>query len=99
MGRGFESRLRLSVLRVAGGACPVRTHSDEVVGATHASPANPRTRSLVENLAALLVNQDLALHALEGVVDRLRVASELLRHLFVGTPFQVEPKRFALERR
>ena len=48
---------------------------------------------LLQDLAAGLVLEDLALDALEGVVDRLRVDAELLRHLLVGRSFEVEPER------
>ena len=38
---------------------------------------------LEKNLACLLMREDLALDALKRVVDRLRVAAELLGHLLV----------------
>src|SRR5438874_11600769 len=54
---------------------------------------------LKQNFAALLVLGDLALHALERVVDRLRVAAEPLGHVLVGRALQVQAKRVGLERR
>src|SRR5918999_2894018 len=63
------------------------------------SPGTGPTPELVEDLAALLVQEDLPLDPLEGVVDRLRVAAEVLGHLLVGVAFEVEAKRVALERR
>jgi hypothetical protein len=49
--------------------------------------SRPATRSREfgsrQHLARILVLDDLALHTLEGVVDRLRVAAELLAHLLV----------------
>src|SRR3954452_394207 len=69
----------------------------------------PRTRRLLYQLsysgalprltgdrAGLLVAHDLALHALEGVVDRLRVALEDDRHLVVGVALEVELERLRL---
>src|SRR3954451_17763827 len=55
--------------------------------------------TLVQDLAQLLVLQDLALHPLQGIVDRLRVAAQLLRHLLVGGAFEVELERVGLELR
>src|SRR5205823_3284631 len=49
--------------------------------------------------AGLLVADDLALDALEGVVDRLRVALEIDGHLLVRVPLEVEAQRARLERR
>jgi hypothetical protein len=47
--------------------------------------ARPLARPLLgQDLALALVVQDLALDALEGVVNRLRVDSELVRHRLVG---------------
>ena len=54
---------------------------------------------LVEDLAALLVLEHLALHALERVVDRLRVAAEILGHLLVRVALEIEAQRVRLERR
>src|SRR5579859_878123 len=45
---------------------------------------------LLKDFARLLVREDLAFHALERVVDRLRVAAEPLRHVLVGRAFEVE---------
>jgi hypothetical protein len=55
-------------------------------------------RSLLKNLAALLVRQDLPLHTLQRIVDRLRVAAELFRHLLVRRAFEIQPQRVRLER-
>ena len=55
-------------------------------------------RSLLKNLAALLVRQDLPLHPLQRVVDRLRVAAELFRHLLVRRAFEIQTQRVRLER-
>src|SRR4051812_45314085 len=52
-----------------------------------------------KNCARLLVLQDLPLDALERVVDRLRVAGELHRHLLVREPVEVEPQRVRFEPR
>src|SRR4029453_5789088 len=62
---------------------------------------NSRFRScaLGKNFAGLLVREDLALHALERVVDRLRVAAELVCHVLVGIALEVERQRLRLERR
>ena len=49
------------------------------------------------NGARRLVRDDLALHPLEGVVDRLRVAVELERHRVVRLAVEVEPERVRLE--
>src|SRR6185437_2183136 len=54
---------------------------------------------LLQNLALALVVQDLALDPLQSVVDRLRVALELLGHLLVRAPLEVEAERVRLERR
>jgi hypothetical protein len=43
--------------------------------------------------------EHLPLHALESVVDRLRVAAEILSHLLVGVALEIEPESVALERR
>src|ERR671930_1167288 len=56
-------------------------------------------RLLLQDFAALLVRDDLALHALQRVVDRLRVAAEPLGHVFVGRALEVEAERVGLERR
>jgi hypothetical protein len=48
-----------------------------------------RASRLLKNLARLLVRQDLPLHTLQGVVDRLRVAAEVVRHLLVGRALEV----------
>jgi hypothetical protein len=53
--------------------------------------------ALRQDLTFLLVVQDLPLDPLERVVDRLRVAAELLGHLLVGRAFEVEPERVRLE--
>ncbi len=45
------------------------------------------------------MRENLPLHPLERVVDRLRVAAELLRHLLVRVPLNVEPQRVRLELR
>ena len=56
-------------------------------------------RRLLKDLARLLVRQDLPLHALQRVVDRLRVAAEVFRHLLVRRALEVQPQRVRLERR
>jgi PD-(D/E)XK endonuclease len=48
------------------------------------------TGRLLQNLAAGLMLLDLALDALEGVVDRLRVDPEALGHVLVGRAFEVQ---------
>src|SRR3954447_3097403 len=50
-----------------------------------------------QHLARLLVLDDLALHSLERVVDRLRVAPELVAHLLVRRPLEIEPEGVSLE--
>src|SRR5665213_303902 len=55
-------------------------------------------RSLLKDLTALLVREDLSLHALQRIVDRLRVAPELFRHLLVRRAFEIETQRVRLER-
>ena len=45
------------------------------------------------------MRDDLALHALQGVVDRLGVAAQLFGHLLVGRAFEVEPERIGFELR
>src|SRR5581483_11464518 len=54
---------------------------------------------LDEDLARALVRDDLPLHPLEGVVDRLGVAAELFGHLLVGRPLEVHAQGVRLERR
>ena len=46
---------------------------------------------LTQYLARALVRVDLPLDPLQRVVDRLRVAAELLGHLFVGRALEVQP--------
>src|SRR6188472_128521 len=46
-----------------------------------------------------LVGEDLPLHALERVVDRLAVAAERLGHLLVRVSVEVETERLRLEPR
>ena|SRR5438067_9338928 len=53
---------------------------------------------LRENLATLLMREDLALHPLQRVVDRLRVAPELVGHLLVRRSLEVQAQRVGLER-
>src|SRR5918996_3650154 len=66
-----------------------------------ASASRSTTRSAgcasVQHLARFLVRLDLALDALQRVVDRLRVAAELLGHLLVRRALEVEPQRVGLE--
>src|SRR5581483_5290609 len=57
----------------------------------------PRASRLQEDLTSALVLEHLALHALERVVDRLRVAPELVGHLFVRRSFEVETQGVRLE--
>jgi hypothetical protein len=47
--------------------------------------------ALVEHGSILLMEQDLPLNALEGIIDRLRIAAELLGHLLVGVSFEIQP--------
>src|SRR5918992_3247845 len=54
---------------------------------------------LLQDLTRSLVREDLALDALQRVVDRLRVAAELLGHLLVGGALEVEPQRVRLQLR
>src|SRR3954469_21496604 len=54
---------------------------------------------LLQDLARLLVVQNLALDPLERVVDRLRVALEPLGHVLVGRAFEVELEGVGLELR
>src|SRR5262245_20124409 len=56
-------------------------------------------RALTQYLAGALVRVDLALDPLEGVVDRLRVAAELLGHLLVGRALEIQAERIRLELR
>src|SRR4051812_1347169 len=75
-------------------------------GSSHGTRAerpesDPRSESVPasrEDLTPVLVRQDLPLHALQRIVDRLRVAAELGRHLLVGRAFEVEAQRVRLER-
>src|SRR6185437_2381766 len=64
-----------------------------------ASGAGTWYARLLQNLALALVVQDLALHALQRVVDRLRVAAEAVGHLLVRLALQVQPECVRLERR
>src|SRR6266545_2475327 len=57
---------------------------------TTRSASSPRP--LKQNLARLLVREDLALHPLEGIVDRLRVAAKVFSNLLVGGTLEIEPK-------
>src|SRR3954470_17613407 len=59
----------------------------------------PMARTLVQNLAQLLVLEHLALDSLERVVDRLRVAAEVLGHLLIGRALEVELERVGLQLR
>src|SRR3954451_13377343 len=59
------------------------------------SPAQP----LKQNVARLQVRADLALHALERVVHRLRVAREPLGDRLVRVPVEIERQHRALELR
>src|SRR5438132_9222509 len=62
------------------------------ITSANGSDSRPTTRSrasLLKDFARLLVRDDLALHALERVVDRLRVATQPLRHVFIGRAFEV----------
>jgi len=43
------------------------------------------------------VGQDLPFHALEGVVDRLAVALELVAHRLVGVAVEIETESLRLE--
>ena len=52
-----------------------------------------------EHFARLLVREDLPLDALQSVVDRLRVAVEILGHVLVGVALEVQRERLRLERR
>src|SRR4051794_41917908 len=45
------------------------------------------------------MRKDLALDALQRVVDRLRVAAELVGHVLVGRALQIEAQGIRLERR
>src|SRR5438045_3025606 len=54
-------------------------------------------RGLGQDLARLAVHDDLALHPLERVVDRLRVAAELVGHVLVGRALEVHAQRVGLE--
>jgi hypothetical protein len=54
---------------------------------------------LLENLARALVRVDLPLDPLQRVVDRLRVAVELLGHVLIGRAFEVQAERVGLELR
>src|SRR5664280_2031165 len=54
---------------------------------------------LEQYFARALVRQNLALDALQGVVDRLSVAAQLLCHLLVGRALEVEAKRIGFELR
>src|SRR4029450_2344421 len=60
--------------------------------------SSPASGFLGHHLARVLVRDDLALHALEGVVDRLRVAAEVLGHLLVRAALEIQPERLRLER-
>src|SRR5262245_21601783 len=53
----------------------------------------------VQNLARALVGVNLPLDPLQSVVDRLRVAAELLGHLLVGRALEVQAQRVGLELR
>src|SRR5687768_1364260 len=57
------------------------------------------TGGLREDFARRLVRQDLALDALERVVDRLAVAAQLLRHLLVREALEVAAEGVGLELR
>src|SRR4029079_3572375 len=63
------------------------------------TPGGASDQLLARDLARALVRIDLALDPLERVVDRLRVAAEVLGHVLVGRALEVEPERVRLERR
>jgi hypothetical protein len=87
-GAGFQfsklgqfSSLLLKLLQRTGawlGATPTRTLSGRPVFL------------LQQDLPGFLVGQDLSLDPLERIVNRLRVAAQLLSHIFVRRPLQVE---------
>src|SRR3954449_9493164 len=54
---------------------------------------------LEQDLARALVSEDLPLHPLQRVVDRLRVAAQELGHRFVRFAFEVQTECVRLERR
>src|ERR671935_336869 len=60
---------------------------------------SPNRLALVENLAQLLVLENLPLDALKRIVDRLRVAAERGGHLLVRRALEVELERVGLELR
>src|SRR5206468_2251803 len=68
-------------------------------GSWDTTRTSPSLAPSVEHLARLLMRQDLALHALQGVVDRLRVTTELLGHLLVRHALEVVAQRIRLEPR
>ena len=78
--------------RGAGGG--TRTHDLRITSALLCqlsySGARRSVATLLQDFARLLVRQHLALDPLERVVDRLRVAPELGRHLLVARALEVE---------
>src|SRR6266540_2160867 len=54
---------------------------------------------LLQNLARPLVLDDLPLHPLQRIVDRLRIAAALLGHLLVGASLEVEAQCVGLQLR
>src|SRR6266536_1234650 len=66
-------------------------------GASEWPPTTKSADSSLKDFAPLLVRDDLALHALQRVVDRLRVAAEPFGHLLVGRALEVETERVGLE--
>src|SRR5919206_5033573 len=73
--------------------------SSSVIPSAPVSGGAPMRATLVQNLAQLLVLENLALHALERIVDRLRVAAEHAGHLLVRRPLEVQLQRVGLELR
>ncbi len=85
-------------VRPGGGSVERSRHPVDATTVT-APVADVWVASLGHDRALGLVRNDLPLDALEGVVDRLAVAVELLCHPFVRAAVEVEAKRLGLERR
>src|SRR6478672_4191193 len=88
-------------MSATGGPCGcASTHRETTSASGSAGPPTTRSAaSLLRDFAGLLVREDLPLHALQRIVDRLRVAAEPLRHVLVGRPLEVKAERVRLERR
>src|SRR5262249_9087031 len=86
--------------RAAPRPLPIRGESGTLFPqASRSGERAGRGQALLEYLALLAVRDDLSLHALQRVVDGLRVAAQVRGHLLVGRALEVQAKRVRLELR